>query len=142
MPPSAIFYNDTLLPYAQNHKVIWSGMPKPFLPLKFIGSTSPEDSSDEVRSSFIILMTLNEPFLQRASWYNHGEIKEVVNVIKSLLTDSEKCEPRLHPKEIGVMAPWREQVWKLREQLRKESLNAVDVGTVEVSALLLSVTFS
>jgi hypothetical protein len=48
MPPSAIFYNDTLLPYAQNHKVIWSGMPKPFLPLKFIGSTSPEDSSDEV----------------------------------------------------------------------------------------------
>ena len=32
------------------------------------------------------------------------------------------------------MAPWREQVWKLREQLRKESLNAVDVGTVEVSA--------
>ena len=57
-----------------------------------------------------------------------------MNVIKSLLADSEKCEPRLHPKEIGVMAPWREQVWKLREQLRKESLNAVDVGTVEVSA--------
>ena len=82
---------------------------------------------------FLILMTLNELF-QRASWYNHGEIKEVVNVIKSLLTDSEKCKPRLHPKEIGVMAPWREQVWKLREQLRKESLNAVDVGTVEVSA--------
>jgi hypothetical protein len=35
------------------------------------------------------------------------------------------------------MAPWREQVWKLRERLRKESLNAVDVGTVEVSASLL-----
>ena len=32
------------------------------------------------------------------------------------------------------MAPWREQVWKLRERLRKEGLNAVDVGTVEVSA--------
>jgi hypothetical protein len=48
MPPSAIFYNDTLLPYAQNHKIIWSGMPKPRLPLKFIGSTSPEESSDEV----------------------------------------------------------------------------------------------
>lgn len=77
---------------------------------------------------------MNEQFVpQRASWYNYGEIKEVVNVIKSLLTDSEKCEPRLHAKEIGVMAPWREQVWKLREQLRKESLNAVDVGTVEVS---------
>jgi superfamily I DNA and/or RNA helicase len=98
------------------------------------------------RSFLFILMTLNELFFfQRASWYNYGEIKEVVNVIKSLLTDSEKCEPRLHAKEIGVMAPWREQVWKLREQLRKESLNAVDVGTVEVSAkpaLLLSVNVS
>jgi superfamily I DNA and/or RNA helicase len=29
------------------------------------------------------------------------------------------------------MAPWREQVWKLREELRKERLHAVDVGTVE-----------
>lgn len=57
-----------------------------------------------------------------------------MEVIKSLLADSEKCKPRLHAKEIGVMAPWREQVWKLRERLRKEGLNAVDVGTVEVSA--------
>ena len=63
MPPSAIFYNDTLLPYARNHKIIWSGMPKPFLPLKFIGSTSPEDSSDEViMMHFLISMTLNELF--------------------------------------------------------------------------------
>ena len=30
------------------------------------------------------------------------------------------------------MAPWREQVWKLRETLRKEGLRSVDVGTVEV----------
>ena len=94
---------------------------------------------------FLILMTLNKLLFQRASWFNRGEIQEVVNVIKSLLTDSERCEPRLHAKEIGVMAPWREQVWKLREQLRKESLSAVDVGTVEVSAspatYFLSVTF-
>jgi len=71
---------------------------------------------------------------QRASWFNPGEIKEVVNVIKSLLADSERCQPRLLAKQIGVMAPWREQVWKLRERLRKEGLSAVDVGTVEVSA--------
>jgi len=30
------------------------------------------------------------------------------------------------------MAPWREQVWKLRERLRSEKYNKVDVGTVEV----------
>ncbi|KAG5728253.1 hypothetical protein E4T56_gene19065 [Termitomyces sp. T112] len=29
------------------------------------------------------------------------------------------------------MAPWREQVWRLRERLRNEKLGAVDVGTVE-----------
>ena len=81
-------------------------------------------------------MALNKFLSKRASWFNPGEITEVVNVIKSLLADSEKCEPRLHPKEIGVMAPWREQVWKMRERLRKEGLNAVDVGTVEVSAAL------
>ena len=82
----------------------------------------------------ILLMTSNGKLsFQRASWFNPGEITEVVNVIKSLLADSEKCDPRLHPKEIGVMAPWREQVWKMRERLRKEGLSAIDVGTVEVS---------
>ena len=39
------------------------------------------------------------------------------------------------------MAPWREQVWKLRERLRKEGLNAVDVGTVEVSPGLLHLQY-
>ncbi|KAF8804411.1 P-loop containing nucleoside triphosphate hydrolase protein [Phlegmacium glaucopus] len=114
MPPSAIFYNDTLLPFAQNGKILWSGMPKPLFPLKFIGSTSPEESTDE-----------------RASWFNPGEITEVVNVIKSLLADAEKCQPQLFAKQIGVMAPWREQVWKMRERLRREGLSAVNVGTVE-----------
>lgn len=33
------------------------------------------------------------------------------------------------------MAPWREQVWKLRERLRNEKLSAVDVGNVEVCRL-------
>jgi hypothetical protein len=29
------------------------------------------------------------------------------------------------------MSAFREQVWKIREYLRKEKLSAVDVGTVE-----------
>jgi len=55
-----------------------------------------------------------------------------VDVVKSLLADPRASNPPLRPGEIGVMAPWREQVWKLRERLRKEGLHAVDVGTVEV----------
>ena len=135
MPPSAIFYNDTLQPFAKNGTVVWSGLPNPKLPLKVIGTDSSEESNDEVRR----LSPLNVDGLdliihitQRATWYNPGEIEEVVEVIKSLLKDAHLCKPVLHPEQIGVMAPWREQVWKLREKLRKEKLNAVDVGTVEV----------
>ncbi|EAU87611.2 helicase MOV-10 [Coprinopsis cinerea okayama7 len=114
MPPSAIFYNDTLEPCAKNGTVTWRRLPVPHLPLKFIGHEHPEATNDE-----------------RATWYNKGEIRKVVDTIKSMLADNLLCTPPLRPADIGVMAPWREQVWKLREELRKEKLHAVDVGTVE-----------
>ncbi|RXW11818.1 hypothetical protein EST38_g14038 [Candolleomyces aberdarensis] len=114
MPPSAIFYNDTLEPCAKNGSVTWSGLANPQLPLKFIGHNHPDATNDE-----------------RATWYNKGEIRKVVEVIKSMLADNLLSTPPLRPAHIGVMAPWREQVWKLREELRKEQLHAVDVGTVE-----------
>lgn len=114
MPPSAIFYNDTLEPCAKNGSVTWSGLANPQLPLKFIGHNHPEATNDE-----------------RATWYNKGEIRKIVDVIRSMLADNLLSTPPLRPGHIGVMAPWREQVWKLREELRKEQLHAVDVGTIE-----------
>lgn len=120
MPPSAIFYNDSLEPKAfANGRIHWPELPKPNLPLKFVGTTTNDESNDE-----------------RASWFNLGEIDRVVGVIKSLLANGDQCQPPLNPAEIGVMAPWREQVWSLRSRLRKENLGAVDVGTVEVSLLI------
>ncbi|PBK71878.1 P-loop containing nucleoside triphosphate hydrolase protein [Armillaria solidipes] len=115
MPPSALFYNDTLEPCARgNGVVVWSGLPNANIPLTFIGSTSLEECIDE-----------------RETWYNTGEIDLVVRTIKSLLAEGAMSVPPLAPKHIGVMAPWREQVWKLRERLRKEQLGQVDVGSVE-----------
>ncbi|KAH6904502.1 helicase MOV-10 [Coprinopsis sp. MPI-PUGE-AT-0042] len=115
MPPSAIFYNDTLEPCAKNNGVVqWAGLPVSHLPLKFVGCETLEASNDE-----------------RATWYNKGEIRKVVDSIKSMLANNLLCTPPLRAGDIGVMAPWREQVWKLREELRKEKLSAVDVGTVE-----------
>lgn len=32
------------------------------------------------------------------------------------------------------MAPWREQVWRLREAFRNKGLRDVDVGTIEEGA--------
>lgn len=52
--------------------------------------------------------------------------------MKSLLGEARTSNPPLCPEEIGIMAPWRLQVRKLRKKLRDEGLHAVDVGTVEV----------
>ncbi|KAJ7075675.1 P-loop containing nucleoside triphosphate hydrolase protein [Mycena belliarum] len=114
MPPSAIFYEDSLVPCATNGTISWSGLPNPRLPLLFIGSESKEECVDE-----------------RASWYNTGEIKSTVDTITSLLAEGAASSPPLQASEIGVMSAFREQVWKIRERLRKEKLSAVDVGTVE-----------
>ncbi|KAL1712139.1 P-loop containing nucleoside triphosphate hydrolase protein [Schizophyllum commune] len=114
MPPSAMIYNDTLEPCAQNGIVAWAGLPKRDIPLLFIGHEGHEDCVDE-----------------RSSWFNSGDIQHVVDTVKSLMADSARSVPPLQQREIGVMAPWREQVWKIRERLRKETLHAVDVGTVE-----------
>lgn len=69
---------------------------------------------------------------QKSTWFNKGEIEATVDIVKSLMRDAASCAPPLRPSEISIMAPWREQVWKLRERLREENLNAVDVGSVEV----------
>ncbi|KAF7321050.1 hypothetical protein HMN09_00192300 [Mycena chlorophos] len=114
MPPSAIFYDDSLIPCAVNGTVTWSGLPNPRLPLMFIASDSQEECIDE-----------------RASWYNSGEIKCTVDTITALLSEAASSSPPLEAGHIGVMSPFREQVWKIREQLRKVGLSAVDVGTVE-----------
>ncbi|KAJ7270752.1 P-loop containing nucleoside triphosphate hydrolase protein [Mycena haematopus] len=114
MNASTLFYDDTLVPCAVNGTISWSRLPNPRLPLLFIGSESIEECVDE-----------------RASWYNTGEIKCTVDAIVSLLAEGASSSPPLQASEIGVMSAFREQVWKIREYLRKERLSAVDVGTVE-----------
>lgn len=61
-----------------------------------------------------------------------SEIARVVETVISLMSERDKCSPPLQVSDIGVIAPWREQVWKLREKLREERLGSVDVGSVEV----------
>ena len=49
MPPSAMFYDDSLEPCATaNGLVSWSGLPNPKVPVMFIGSDSLDDCIDEV----------------------------------------------------------------------------------------------
>lgn len=48
MPPSAIFYDDSLVPCAINGTISWSGLHNPVLPLLFIGTDAKEECVDEV----------------------------------------------------------------------------------------------
>ena len=139
MPPSAIFYKDSLEPFAENGDISWSRLPSKYFPLLFMGHDSKEKSDDEVRPAQAVLPVIRDNVLtrvafvqQRASWFNTGDVGLVVEAIESLLSEGAQSTPPLQADQIGVMAPWRAQVWKIREALRDKSLNKVDVGTVEV----------
>jgi len=54
MPPSAIFYSDTLVPCATNGVLKWSGLPNFRVPLRFIGHKSDEDTNDHDRVRFSV----------------------------------------------------------------------------------------
>ncbi|KAF9074456.1 P-loop containing nucleoside triphosphate hydrolase protein [Rhodocollybia butyracea] len=114
MPASALFYNESLEPCASNGLISWQGLSNNKFPVMFLGCDANDESVDE-----------------RATWFNLGEIEHIFNVITSLMSEASKSFPTLQPEEIGVLAPWREQVWKVREKLRQASLSRVDVGTVE-----------
>jgi len=88
----------------------WSGLSNPCVPILFKGCESEDMTVDE-----------------GASWYNEGEINQVVETILSLQRD----RPDIQAKEIAVITPWREQVWRIRAKLRSIGLHGVDVGHVE-----------
>lgn len=98
--------------------------PTPNFPFLFIGKSSPEEWTDE-----------------RRSFFNSGEIEEVIRIVVGLLGHqhglggpyafAEDTRPPLTPSGISIISPFREQVWKIRVALRSIGLGDVDVGDVE-----------
>lgn len=66
---------------------------------------------------------------QGASFFNDREIEEVANIVRSL-----RKETDCRAEDIGVITPWREQVWRLRKVLRENGHSGVNVGNIEVGA--------
>lgn len=138
MTPSSLFYGDTLEPAAKNGSISWTELPNEQLPFVFFNVVGDEEMVDEVSlrpcisPSRSLLRSDSSSSKQHASWYNDKEGDRVVEIIRSLLEESSAFSPPLKPSDIGVMAPFREQVWRVRTKLRKVQLGSVDVGSVEV----------
>lgn len=117
MTPSSLFYDNALEPCARNGIVRWSKLPNADLPLVVMNTPGLDGSLDE-----------------GASWYNIAEINQAVAVVRSLLDPAESAgsTPPIRMADIGIMAGFREQVWRLRERLRSEGFGGIDVGSVEV----------
>ncbi|KAH7868389.1 AAA domain-containing protein, partial [Lentinula edodes] len=92
MPPSAMFYNDSLEPCASNGMISWAGLSNDKYSLMFLGCDTKDESVDE-----------------HATWFNIGEIDGIVGVISSLMSEAAQSISPLQADKIGVMAPWREQ---------------------------------
>ncbi|KAI9236727.1 MAG: hypothetical protein BYD32DRAFT_11800 [Podila humilis] len=123
MMPSAMFYNNTLI--ASGEKRVINSMlgcellPNPDCPIAFVGVNGIDTSH------------LGEA----VSWRNELEADKVAEVIQRLLrSETGGDDEGLNVKvtDIGVIAPFREQVKHLRQVLRAKGFAGVNVGTVEV----------
>lgn len=62
------------------------------------------------------------------SWYNMEEVSVVVDLVQSL---TKHDSYPVTPADIGIIAPYRKQVVKIKEALKHWNLREVTVGTVE-----------
>lgn len=111
--PSELFYDGELIPCKEVNKdssTSWEGIiPDKDFPLLFIGI----QGCDEREGS-------------NPSWFNRIEASKTVEIIKSLIE-----EKGIKEEEIGVIAPYRKQVSKIRGALECHDNLNVKVGSVE-----------
>lgn len=112
--PSELFYNGELVASKEDtaDSVAWVDLlPNRDFPVLFVGI----QGCDEREGS-------------NPSWFNRFEISKVVEYIK-ILTESEG--KKLNGEDIGVIAPYRQQVLKLSDILEHEGFSGIKVGSVE-----------
>jgi superfamily I DNA and/or RNA helicase len=116
MMPSVMFYNDTLLAKAAGTESLtsWKTLPNSRIPILFHPSKGEEKWIQDTEG-----------------WYNPSEIACTTKLIKNLLQTKNTPGTVVNANEIAVIAPFREHVVHLRNELRKRKLGEVSVGTVE-----------
>ncbi|TRY89114.1 hypothetical protein DNTS_011152 [Danionella cerebrum] len=121
--PNELFYDNELQVFANQMEresfCLWEHLPKKGFPVVFHGVMG----KDERES--------NSP-----SFFNVSEIEVIICYLKNLLeTHGKKGLPRLEPSDIGIIAPYRKQVEKMRKALNTVSelkkWEEIKVGSVE-----------
>ncbi|GAA5904478.1 hypothetical protein JCM6882_008919 [Rhodosporidiobolus microsporus] len=122
--PSTEFYHETLIPSASSSIKDsplrnWFPLPNPGFPVLFKHVAGDDLEIDE-----------------GASFFNDAEVAAVRQMVVDLVRPprddpSKQAHGAVAPKEISVISPFREQVWRIRLALRQIGLGEVDVGNVE-----------
>ncbi|TNN84296.1 putative helicase mov-10-B.1 [Liparis tanakae] len=123
--PNELFYNGELQPYADiaicRLYCEWEHLPEKDFPLIFHGVAGTDQRDDN-----------------NYSVYNMAEVEVLIEYLKALVDHlHKKGVTIIEPGEIGIIAPYREQVDKIKHalqmdrELKKENLENVLVGTVE-----------
>ncbi|KAK2898645.1 hypothetical protein Q8A67_010063 [Cirrhinus molitorella] len=124
--PNEMFYDGELVPCADEiisrQYCMWEHLPKERFPVIFHGVIG----KDERES--------NSP-----SFFNTSEIDVMIDYLKKLLlTQAKKGIAKISPKEIGIIAPYRKQVEKIRKAIKMHrelksclGIEELKVGSVE-----------
>ncbi|XP_053171020.1 putative helicase mov-10-B.1 isoform X1 [Scomber japonicus] len=124
--PNELFYENELQVFADQWErkayCNWEYLPKKGFPVIFHG-----------------VMGKDEREANSPSFFNVSEIEVLVDYLTKLLeTQGKKGLPKLSPKDIGIIAPYRKQVEKIQKALKSASalkgwndLKELKVGSVE-----------
>lgn len=124
--PNELFYDDELQACAdeigRSYYCTWSHLPKRNFPVIFHGVTGVDEREQ------------NSP-----SFFNRSEVEVLMQYVRKLLEgQGKKGLAKISPKDIGIIAPYRKQVQKIRKALEKvgrdlksTTMHHLKVGSVE-----------
>ncbi|XP_029975303.1 putative helicase mov-10-B.2 [Salarias fasciatus] len=103
--PNRLFYKGELKPHEDESCKSccdWEGLPQPGFPVIFHG-----------------VKGLDEREASSPSFFNILEVEILKNYVNDLLQTKEKNgSPKIRPKEIGIITPYRKQVTKIKQELK------------------------
>ncbi|XP_044207550.1 putative helicase mov-10-B.1 isoform X2 [Thunnus albacares] len=123
--PNELFYDGELQvcadEFLRNSYCRWEYLPKKDFPVIFHGVTG-----------------IDEREASSPSFFNRAEVEVLMDYVKKLLeTQAKKGLATINPRDIGIIAPYRKQVQKIRKALEKvgKELKRTDMDDLKVGSV-------